>query len=133
VLARLRKDPRAMASVAFMQVHVMIASGAKPDAIRPLLAEWSRRTASDADAALVALAEAELLGLEGRRSAALEKLSSIDLDGLPDAIRPLAALLEAKIAHVEGQTPRARKLFNQVKKQAASGRALLELREFLEE
>jgi hypothetical protein len=132
-LVELARDPRIMSSATFMLVHVMIADGSKPKAVRKLIGEWQDTAVSDGDAALHALAEAEALGLEGKRAKALERLAEIDRDQLPEAIRPLAALLEAKIHHVEGRKKKARRLFDEVRKDPAAGRGRLELREFLEE
>lgn len=132
-LVELAKDPRVMSSATFMLVHVMIAGGSKPKAVRKVLDGWRRTAVSDGDRALLALAEAEASGLEGKRSSALETLGGIDRGQLPEAMRPLATLLEAKIHHVEGRRKQARRLFDEVRKDPAAGRARLELVEFLEE
>ena len=132
-LVEVAKDPRVMSPATFMLVHVMIAGGSKPKAIREVLDEWQDTAVSDGDRTVFALAEAEALALEGKRSRALERLSEVDRDLLPEAIRPLATLLEAKIHHVEGRPKKARRLFEEVRKDPAAGRAHLELGEFLEE
>ena len=132
-LVELAKDPRVMSSATFMLVHVMISGGAKPGAVRKVLGEWEQTAKSDGDLALYGLAEAEALGLEGKRAKALERLSEVDRNVLPEAMRPLADLLEAKIHHVEGRRKKARKLFDAVRRDPAAGRARLELREFLED
>lgn len=133
VLPELRKDTRAMGITTFMLVHVLVAGSAKKKTIRRVLDEWEDQALTDADRALHTLALAETLALEGRRARALETLGRIDVDQLPETIRPLATLLEAKIDHVEGRKKKARKLFDAVRRDPAGGRAKLELKEFLEE
>lgn len=132
-LVELARDPRIMSPATFMLVHVMIAGGSKPAAVRKLLDEWQETAVSEGDRALYLLAEAEAQGLEGKRARALETLEQVDRDQLPGAIRPLADLLEAKIHHVEGRPKKARRLFDAVRRDPVGGRARLELREFLEE
>jgi len=133
ILPGLVKDPRTPAAISFMLVHVMVSGGAKDAEIRKALDEWKARASSDGDLAVWALADAEAVAREGRYKAALSRLEEIDRSLLPEAVRPLAVLLEAKIHHVEGRPNQARKLFDEVRKDPAAGRARIELRDFLDE
>jgi hypothetical protein len=132
VMSGIGDDPRLLPQTLFLMVHVMVAN---PD-MRAQARKWLgllRQRATADDASLVLLAEAELFAALGKRTKSRETLSEIDRESLPSTLRSLATLLEAKMAHVEGQKSKATKLFDRVRRDDACGRARIELEEFFED
>jgi len=133
VMERLARDPRVVGMVPFMLVHLAVAGGEKGDPEpRKLLSAWKTRARSERDRALLDLATAEVMAFEGKRKKALEKVRATEVGHLPENVRALATLLEAKLLHVGKSEKEAADLFEEVEKNPAGGRALLEMREFLD-
>lgn len=131
-LLGLSADQRSPVVVGYMIVHVVLSGGGKTETARQVLDKWKDRASGDQDAAVMGLAEAEILEHERRRRDAAERLDKVKRRLLPQAIAPLADLLEGRLAYFDGRREEAERLFAGVRASAAGGRAHLELGEFLE-
>jgi uncharacterized membrane-anchored protein len=121
-----------MAEVLFMHVHVLVADPERRAHARRALERLEQR-GGPADEPLVELARAEVAAASGRHDRARRHLAEIDTDALPDTLRSLAPLLEAKLAYVRGRREEAQRSFAGIRGDAVCARAGLELEEFLED
>lgn len=132
VLGKLARDERTQPLTLFLLAHVEISDPDRRTHARRAL-KMLTRSASGADVSLVTLAQAEMLGAEGKHERAQELVEELDDASLPDTLQALAPLLRGKLLHVRGKRGSARKLFEKVRRDGRCGRAQLELGEFLDE
>ncbi len=114
-----------------MIMHLVVSSGGKTDTARQVMERWRQRAAGEQDEALLGLAEAEILESEGRPRDAARRLAEVDRGLLDETVAPLAALLEGRLEHFDGNRKKAEKLFDGVRSSATCARARIELEDFL--